>query len=558
MTDIPSTQYAVQFTGVDEIEINKAKEVPEIGPTQMLLKVEACGICFSDTKLLHAFDSHPRKSEIVAGLSPEALETLPGYRPGSQPTVPGHEPVARIIKVGEDVTHFKVGDRVLVQADWKHLPTAKSNAAFGYNVEGALQEYVAVDERCVVSPDGEEFLIHVAEEPTAAAIGLIEPWATVEGAYAWHERRQLKAGGRMLVVADAEASSIEELARAATPAEVTILGASAEDLGLAALDCTVREISDLSQVGEQHFDDVIYFGHDAERLGEISALASARSIVAVVLGGARIDRPVHIDVGRIHYDFVRYCGTTGSDPADAYSWIPETGEIRDGDALAIIGAAGPMGLMHTMRAIVLDRSDIRIDATDLSDERLAHLEEVVTPAAVEHSVPMRYINTANEELEPGYDYVVCMVPVPALVAQAVDLAGEDSIVNAFAGIPAGKTAEIDMQGVIERRIFMIGTSGSDVSDMRTVVKKIEDGDYDTTISLDAITGMAGFKDAITSVIDRTSGGKIMVFPQLHDLPLIRLADLEEQLPEVARHLNGGLWNAEAEKALLQSATTGRA
>lgn len=549
MTEIPSTQYAVQFTGVDAIEINTDKPVPEIGPTQMLLQVEACGICFSDTKLLHAFDSHPRKSEIVAGLDADALATLPGYRPGAQPTVPGHEPVARIIRVGKDVTHFKVGDRVLVQADWKHLPTAKSNAAFGYNVEGALQEFVAVDERCVVSPDGEEFLIHVAEEPTAAAIGLIEPWATVEGAYAWHERRHLKAGGKLLVVADAPAVSIKNLVAAHAPASITVVGTDAAALGVDA----VESVTDLDALKDQQFDDVIYFGADAERIGAVAALAAARSIVAVILGGESISKPVQIDVGRIHYDFVRYCGTTDSDVEAAYAWIPETGEIRDGDKLAIIGAAGPMGLMHTMRAVVLGKDNISIDATDLSDDRLAHLEEVITPTAKRHGVPMRYINTTNEQLPGGYDYVVCMVPVPALVAEAVDLAGSDAIVNAFAGIPAGRTADIDLQGVIERRIFMIGTSGSDVSDMRTVVRKIEQGDYDTTISLDAITGMAGFKDAIQSVIDRTSGGKIMVFPQLHDLPLLRLCELEEHLPHVAAELADGLWTRAAEEALLQGA-----
>ncbi|MDO5727823.1 MAG: alcohol dehydrogenase catalytic domain-containing protein, partial [Bowdeniella nasicola] len=429
MTEIPSTQYAVQFTGVDSIEINTCKDVPEIGPTQMLLQVEACGICFSDTKLLHAFDSHPRKSKIVAGLSAEALAELPGYRPGTQPTVPGHEPVARIIRVGDEVTHFKVGERVLVQADWKHLPTAKSNAAFGYNVEGALQEYVAVDERCVVSPEGEEFLIRVDDEPTAAAIGLIEPWATVEGAYAWHERSTLKAGGKLLVVADDKPSAIGELVAQHPPQTITIIGCDQQALGLEGSDVDVRVVADLSELGDAQFDDIIYFGANASRLGQVAALASARSIVAVILAGKRLTTRVPIDVGRIHYDFVRYCGTTGSDVAAAYQWIPETGEIRDGDALAIIGAAGPMGLMHTMRAVVLGRKGISIDATDLSDERLAHLEDVIGPTAKAHDVPMRYINTSEQQLEAGYDYVVCMVPVPALVAEAVDLAGEDSIVN---------------------------------------------------------------------------------------------------------------------------------
>ena len=97
---------------------------------------------------------------------------------------------------------------------------------------------------------------------------------------------------------------------------------------------------------------------------------------------------------------------------------------------------------------------------------------------------------------------------------------------------------------------MLGTSGSDVSDMRTVLRKIEDGVIDTTISLDAITGMAGFADAIGSVIDRTWGGKVMVFPSLHGLGLIRLSELEAGLPHVAARLRDGRWTKEAEEALL--------
>ena len=132
----------------------------------------------------------------------------------------------------------------------------------------------------------------------------------------------------------------------------------------------------------------------------------------------------------------------------------------------------------------------------------------------------------------------------------MDLAADGAILNAFAGIPAGTPGEFDLQGIIERRIFMLGTSGSDVSDMRTVLRKIEEGIIDTHISLDAVTGMAGFRDAIDSVINRTSGGKIMVYPALHDLPLTRLVDMPEKLPHVAAKLNDGVWTKEAEQALL--------
>ena len=193
MTDFPSTQYAIQFTGKDAVVVNPAKPVDPIGPTQILLKVEACGICFSDTKLLHAFEDHPRKSPVVAGLSADELAQVPSYRPDGQPTVPGHEPVVRVVAVGDQVTHYRVGERLLVQADWRHLPTAASNGAFGYNFEGALQEYVVVDERIVVH-SGEEFMLRVSDAPTAAQVALVEPWSTVEASYSRAERNTLAAG----------------------------------------------------------------------------------------------------------------------------------------------------------------------------------------------------------------------------------------------------------------------------------------------------------------------------------------------------------------------------
>ena len=530
MTQVPETQYAIQITGIDQFEVNTAKPVDRVGPHQLLLKVEACGICFSDTKLLHQFDNHPRKSEVVSGIAPEALAEIPNYRPGSAPTVPGHEPVVRVIAVGPEVTHFKVGDRLLVQADWKHLRTAKSNGAFGYNFDGALQEYTVVDERCVVAPDGEEFLIHVSEAPSAAAVGLIEPWATVEGSYAWKERGHLADGGKLLVVGEGD---VDALTSAHAPASVT----------------RVSEEEALSVEGA--FDDIVYFGANAGVIEKIAQLLASRGVLNVVLGGRRIERKVSLDIGRVHYDFTRFCGTTGSDPREGYAWIPANGDLRENDRCVFVGAAGPMGVMHTMRAVTAGVPGLSVVGTDLSDERLANLTKVVGPTAQKNGVPLDIVNTASTPLEYGYTYATCLVPVPALVSQAVDLLAEGGILNAFAGIPAGTFGDFDLQGIIERRIFMLGTSGSDVSDMRTVLRKIEDGIIDTTISLWAITGMAGFGDAINAVMDRTSGGKIMVFPMMHDLGLTPVSELAEKLPTVAAKLDAaGLWTKEAEEALL--------
>ena len=83
-----------------------------------------------------------------------------------------------------------------MQTDYRELPTANNNAAFGYNFEGGLQEYCIVDERVALDAKGERFLIPVGEEKSASAIALVEPWACVEGSYQNRERQAVKAGGR--------------------------------------------------------------------------------------------------------------------------------------------------------------------------------------------------------------------------------------------------------------------------------------------------------------------------------------------------------------------------
>ena len=94
---LPGTQHAVQIVGPGQLVHNRAKPVFVPGPTQLVLRVEAVGICFSDTKLLHAFTAHLRKAEVSDGLDSAALAEIPSYVPGELPTVPGHEVAGRIV-----------------------------------------------------------------------------------------------------------------------------------------------------------------------------------------------------------------------------------------------------------------------------------------------------------------------------------------------------------------------------------------------------------------------------------------------------------------------------
>jgi threonine dehydrogenase-like Zn-dependent dehydrogenase len=474
---IPQTQRAVQLVGPDQLLLNESKPVPLPGPHQILCKVEVVGLCFSDLKLLKQFTGHARKSEIVAGLDKSVLAQIPSYVPGDKPTVPGHETVVRIVAVGPKVKSARLGQRFLVQTDYRWLPTDGSCAAFGYNFEGALQEYVLIDERVITSPEGESMLIPVPENIAASAIALVEPWACVENAYAQVQRRTLKPDGKRLVV---------------------------------------RKPEDISP---GQFDDVIYYGSDPSVAEKLFSHLAPNGLLILCQCGGRFGRPVTTQIGRVHYGNIRIVGTPGDNPQDALAAIPATAEVRAGDRVNVIGAAGPMGMMHVIRSLSLGLNGVTVFAGDLNDERLAVLKRLCEPVAKQNNAALRPYNPQKETLTEPCTYIVIMAPVPALVSQAVQQAGTGAIINIFAGIAADKTAAIDLDAYIAKRMYFIGTSGSVVDDMKAVLAKVVSGRLDTNLSVAAVSGLEGAIDGIRAVEKNLLPGKIMVYPDCKGLKL---------------------------------------
>jgi len=79
------------------------------------------------------------------------------------------------------------------------------------------------------------------------------------------------------------------------------------------------------------------------------------------------------------------------------------------------------------------------------------------------------------------------------------------------------------------------------------------GRLDTNLSVDAISGMAGAPAGFAALQDRTMAGKIVVYPSLHEVGLLSLAELGDDFPTVAAKLDNGHWCAEAERELLKVA-----
>ena len=332
-----------------------------------------------------------------------------------------------------------------------------------------------------------------------------------------------------------------------SPAQITWLSKFPPPEGL---DVTETGATNISQLTEAGYDDVIYFGFEAKAVEALFAKVAPHGLLNIVLCGGRFGRNIVTTVGRVHYGGMRIVGTTGADPAESMEYIPETGEIRPGDKINVIGAGGPMGTMHIIRNICQGVKGVSIFAGDMDENRLAALSETVEPLAKKNNVRYKPYNPTKAKVEDAFDYVVLMVPIPELVADSVENAARGGIINIFAGLPATVTAKLNLDAYIEKRLYFIGTSGSVLEDMKRVLAKAESGRLDTNISVGAVCGLDGAIEGIQAVENRAIAGKIIVYPACKGLGLTELAKLKEKMPQVAERLSNGLWTRQAEQKLL--------
>src|ERR1700716_890863 len=93
---IPGTMLAAVYRGVNDVRLESVP-VPEIAAGELLLRVHTCGVCGTDLRKI-ASGSH------------------------SAPRIFGHETSGSVAKVGDGVTTFNPGDRVVV---FHHIPCGK-------------------------------------------------------------------------------------------------------------------------------------------------------------------------------------------------------------------------------------------------------------------------------------------------------------------------------------------------------------------------------------------------------------------------------------------------
>ncbi len=165
----------------DDGTTHRRVPMPEYGPDELLVRHDACGLCFSDIKVIRLGPDHPR---IYRDMQ-------------ANPVTLGHEVSLTVAGVGENLRdQYQVGDRFIIQAD---IFVDGVGYAYGYEIQGGLSQYGVIDQRILDGDDG-NYLIPVQPETGYAESALTEPWACVIAAYDLTYRTGLKAGGTTWII----------------------------------------------------------------------------------------------------------------------------------------------------------------------------------------------------------------------------------------------------------------------------------------------------------------------------------------------------------------------
>jgi len=560
----PNLGWNTYGQGVENVGVDgrpEPIEIPKLAPDQLLVRVDAVGLCFSDVKLIRLGGDHPK---------------LYGRDLSVEPTRLGHEATVTVIEVGAElVDQYSEGQRLAIQPD---IHVDGRSTAYGYTIPGGLIQYHLLGPEVLDADDG-AYVIPVGDDLGYASAALSEPWACVEAAYTQRRRLWPLAGGTFWVIADGDADTEYDfgdlLKRASTVVLTGGSGALCARIAAAAGDETnvvfteATAPSAYASLAEEHiggsgFDDTIVLDpRSADVITEAAKLIAFRGTMTMV-GEHELDGFPEIDFGRLHYDYTAYLGTRGTDVTAAYGEDRNRCDLREGGLTAFVGAAGPMGQMHIQRAIENADGPKTLIAIDPDDDRMEFLLNSLGPLAESHGRTLIPINPNTSDETPrefidrltegrGADDVVVSVPVAPIMANAGTLLAPDGMLVFFAGIANGTMGPLDISRVYLDNTQFTGTSGSAIDDQAAVLAKATAGALSPSLNLAAVGGIDAGREGIEAVLNGTFAGKVVIFPQVEGVPLTGLTELGERLPDVGAALGErGEWTEEAERILIEN------
>ena len=541
--------------------------VPDYGANELLARPDACGLCFSDTKVIALGGNHPR---------------LVGRDMSANPVTLGHEVVVTIVGVGANLEgKYRIGERYVIQPDVFYQG---KGITYGYAIAGGLSEYSVIPETILNGDEG-CYLLPVRADTGLAEAALTEPWACVTAAYHQAHRDSIRDDGVLLVVLETARDGRvvhDFIHNEAAPAHVVVVCAEPlhGEVWQANITTQASAPADYAALKQRHtdgrgFNDILVVGNTAPETIEQAAAVLADHGILNIVRETPIPRKLALDIGRIHYNWHHYIGAdlkrfNGVRIIDQitnpYSEA-RTAELLPDGICWFVGAGGPMGQMHVQRALQHPAPPKRIVATDVDAVRLQSVVDRFGGLAAERGLELFALNPNTMSAEKfdselrrmsemgarqGYDDIVSLVPLAAPTAHAAQFLADGGWLNIFAGVARGTLAEIDVNRIIRNGCRIVGSTGSSLADMRETLNRMEQGELTTRDSLAAIGGMEAAKEGLQAVKEGRFAGKTLIFPQIHNLPLTPLPELKNTLPTVyAKLRDGQFWTNEAEAELLR-------
>lgn len=256
---------------VDELEI------PQIDPDEVLVAARSVGVCHSDIDLLEG-------RYII---------------PFTYPIIPGHEWSGEIVRIGDAVENFAVGDRVVGECviGYDH---------FGFSISGAAAEYFVAKAA---------WLHRLPDEVSFTNGALVEPFSVAY--YALMRAGNVNASD-VVVVLGAGPIGLAVTAAAAALGGVTIVVEPSNERRAAALSLgasyvsTPEDIDDLldSVSGGRGADVVVEASGRPDVMARALELVGFRGRVAYI--GIDVGREATAKLGLIQSKELRITGSIGS------------------------------------------------------------------------------------------------------------------------------------------------------------------------------------------------------------------------------------------------------
>jgi threonine dehydrogenase-like Zn-dependent dehydrogenase len=536
--------------------------LPRPAPDQILVRSDAVGLCYSDVKIIRQGGSHPRlyQRDLAAN-----------------PVVQGHEVTMTVVAVGEAWrSRFAPGQRLALQADVYYRGL---NLAVGYVFTGGLAQYSLLGPAIL---DGDEgcYAMDVPAGLGYAEVALTEPWACVEAAYVPRRRLHIKPRGVLWLLGrpGLENAAYEIGQTFAHGLPTKIVATNVPD----ALCCQVawpeaeirNDIAPADYVALMRaeapdgFDDVIVLDPDPERLDALPDVVAAGATISLV-GERPLDRPVRVDAGRIHYDYVTYLGTTGLDVSAAYGRARNRAELRAGGVACIVGGGGPMGRMHLQRMLEMPDGPRKVVVAESNAVRNPELVADFGPLAQARGIELVVLNPkqmtsdafqealARAHGGPGFDDIVVIVASVPAIESAMPHLASDGLLVVFGGLARGVQAQLDLSSIYLGGAQITGSAGATIRDQSNVLAKVATGHLSTANAVAAIGGLDAARAGMQALMDGRFPGKMVIYPQVEAFPLTALSELKTVAPAVyARLGEGEVWTRDAEAEFLRRYAAG--